>query len=273
MILFKNRAETMEGVLREAKHATDARPHYATLGEIILIAQTKGTLRLGQKPIRWIMDFLSCEEDNHNESDRIWGRHWRYLVVGENVRSVEPFDIDEIKVSSKNYGATRVHARVNPEDEAVVMDWISESVDYRPKTSESSDVEFKRHRTLDPDQIIQELDRKYANTPEFKERVAKQMKRPSSLANAIKEKFGYECMICAYPGFEKRGGGKYAEVHHMIELSKEAPKTLQSWNLLVVCPLCHKKLHYGDARTEFLDPGWRITVEGKEILIGPKNVA
>jgi 5-methylcytosine-specific restriction enzyme A len=42
-------------------------------------------------------------------------------------------------------------------------------------------------------------------------------------------------MICRYPGFLKKDGGKYAEVHHMIELNKKSPKTLQSWNLLVVC--------------------------------------
>ncbi len=269
MILFKNKAETMEGVLREAKHATNARPHYTTSGDIILIAQTKGTLRSSQKPIRWIMNFISCEEDINNESDRIWGKHWRYIVNGENVRPVEPFDIDEIKISSKNYGAARVHAKVRPEDEAIILDWVSESIDYKPETRESSSVEFKRGRILSSDEIIRELDDKYANTPEFKETVVKLIKRPSALSNAIKEKFGYKCMICKYPGFDKKGGGKYAEVHHMIELSKEAPKTLQSWNLLVVCPLCHKKLHYANVKIEFLNPGWRILIEGKEFLIDP----
>jgi 5-methylcytosine-specific restriction protein A len=269
MILFKNKAETMEGVLGEAKHATDARPRNANRGDIILIAQTKDTLRPGQKPIRWMMNFVSCEEDVNNESDRIWGRHWRYIINGENVRPVEPFDIDEIKISSKNYGATRVHAEVNPEDEAIILGWISESIDYKPETRKSGLVEFKEGRTLNPDEIIKELDAKYANTPEFKETVTKLIRRPSALSNAIKEKFGYQCMICKYPGFEKKSGGKYAEVHHMIELNKEAPKTLQSWNLLVVCPLCHKKLHYADVKTEFLNPGWKILVEGKEIRINP----
>ena len=272
MILFKNKAETMEGVLKEAKHATDAKPSYATPGEIILISQTKETLRPGQKPIRWIMNFVSCEEDINNESDRIWGRHWRYIINCENVRPVEPFDIDEIKISSKHYGAAQMHAKVRPEDEEIILDWVSESIDYKPEAEESVSMEFKRNRTLDPDEIIGELDAKYANKPEFKKTIVRLIKRPSVLSSAIKEKYGYKCMICKYPGFDKKGGGKYAEVHHMIELNKEAPKTLQSWNLLVVCPLCHKKLHYADVKTEFLNPGWKILIDGKEFFVYPANI-
>ena len=31
--------------------------------------------------------------------------------------------------------------------------------------------------------------------------------------------------------------------------------------------LCHKKLHHADLKTEFLDPGWKIVLEGKEHII------
>jgi len=47
MLLFNNRAETMEGVLREAKHATNGRLLDTQSGEIILIAQTIGSLHSG----------------------------------------------------------------------------------------------------------------------------------------------------------------------------------------------------------------------------------
>ena len=195
------------------------------------------------------------------------GRHWRYLITGENVRSVEPFDIDEIKQSSKDYAAAQTHCEVEPQDEEIVLDWISESLDYKPKTSEPSSLEFAKTRTLRPDEVIKEMDAKYSNKPDFKQNVTKLVRRPSALSNAIKEKYGHKCAICGYPGFDKKGGGKYAEVHHMIELNKDAPKTLQSWNLLVVCPLCHKKLHYANVKTQFLNPGWKISMEGKQITV------
>lgn len=267
MLLFKNSAKTMEGVLNNAKHAADGKPHDVKLGDIILIAQTKSTLPSGQKPIRWIMNFVSCEEDINNLSDKIWGKHWRYIINGENIRPVEPFDINEVKVTSKNYDAVQTFAVIDPEDEDRVLNWISEAVSTYVSSKTAISDEFREGKTLDYDELIQKLDIKYRNTPEFKETIIGLIQRPSLLSNAIKEKYGYKCMICGYPGFLKKNGEKYAEVHHMIELSQKAPKTLQSWNLLVVCPLCHRKLHYADVKSEFLDPGWKIIIDGQEHIV------
>lgn len=130
-----------------------------------------------------------------------------------------------------------------------------------------SEEEFKRGCDLTPKKFIQKLDSKYSHTPEFGLRVVNAIKRPSALSNKIKEINDYTCMICGDPGFEKKNGGKYAEVHHMIELNKQAPQSLQSWNVIVVCPTCHKKLHYGNVKSEFLNPGWKINIDGKEITL------
>lgn len=267
MLLFKNSSKTMEGVLKNAKHATNGKPHDVKPGDIILIAQTKSTLLPGQKPIRWIMDFVSCEEDEDNLSDKIWGKHWRYIISGENVRAVEPFDLNEIKITSKNYDAVQTFAVIDPEDEGEVLKWISEAVKTYPLDTDIFSTEFKEGKTLDHDELIKMLDLKYRNTPKFKETIVELIERPTLLSNAIKEKHGYKCMICGYQGFLKKDGKRYAEVHHMIELNKKAPQTLQSWNILVVCPLCHKKLHYADVKSEFLDPGWKITINGEEHII------
>ncbi len=267
MLLFKNSAKTMEGVLSNAKHATDGKPHSVKPGDIILIAQTKSTLLPGQKSIRWIMNFVSCEEDVDNFSDKIWGKHWRYIISGENVRSVEPFDINEVKITSKNYDAVQTFAVIEPEDEERVLNWISEAVSTYLSGKIPMSEEFKEGKTLDCNEVIKKLDLKYRNTPEFRETVVELIQRPSLLSNAIKEKYGYKCMICGYPGFFKKNGEKYAEVHHMIELNQKASETLQSWNLLVVCPLCHRKLHYADVKSEFLDPGWKIIIDGQEHII------
>jgi len=183
------------------------------------------------------------------------------------VRNVSPFDISVIKVTSKNYDAVQTYAVIEPEDEEQVLNWISESTNTYEYSADIFSNEFKEGKTLDHDELIQKLDMKYRNTPMFKETVVELIQRPTLLSNAIKEKYGYKCMICGYPGFLKKDGEKYAEVHHMIELNKKAPETLQSWNLLVVCPLCHKKLHYADVKSEFLNPGWKIVIEGEEYII------
>ncbi len=212
-------------------------------------------------------NFVSCAEDTGNESQRIWGKHWRYIIRGENVRSVEPFDIDEIKVTDKDYGAIQTHGLVDHRDEEVILQWIQEAVDSEAERGDTSAEEFRSGGGLDPTQLLSELDTKYGHKPEFKESIIRQIQRPSAVSNAIKEKYGYKCQLCGYPGFVKKGGGKYAEVHHMLELNNLAPRTLQSWNILVVCALCHRKLHYAEAKTEFLNPGWRISMEGKEYVL------
>lgn len=119
-----------------------------------------------------------------------------------------------------------------------------------------------------PDMNISEdelvtLDRKYSGTPEYTEKVVNHVRRPSAIRDAIIKRDGSKCRLCGVDGFVKKGGGKYAETHHMIELNKQSPQSLQSWNVIVVCPTCHKMLHFGDVKADFLDPGWRVFVNGK----------
>ncbi|TLD40636.1 MAG: hypothetical protein JETT_3099 [Candidatus Jettenia ecosi] len=115
--------------------------------------------------------------------------------------------------------------------------------------------------------LIEELDEKYSHTPEFEEKVVKQIQRPSDLRIAILDARGTKCQLCEYPGFTKKDGGIYAETHHMIELNKQATKTLQSWNVLVLCPTCHMKMHYAKVHYEPFGKGWRIILDGEDRII------
>lgn len=188
------------------------------------------------------------------------GRKWKFIIPGENSRPVEPFDIDDIQVSDKNYNPVVTHCKVEESDEEKVLEWISEPFHIEEDNKEVIKSEFENGTELNPEKFIQKLDSKYANTPQFEKRAVNAIRRPSAISNKIKELYGYKCMICGYPGFEKKSGDKYAEVHHMIELNKQAPKSLQSWNVIIVCPTCHRKLHYGKVESEFLNPGWKINI-------------
>lgn len=115
--------------------------------------------------------------------------------------------------------------------------------------------------------LIEELDKKYSHTPEFEEKVVKQIQRPSDLRTAILYTRGTKCQLCKYPGFAKKDGNTYAETHHMIELNKQATRTLQSWNILVLCPTCHKKMHYAEVRYEPFGKGWKVILEGEEHIM------
>ena len=127
---------------------------------------------------------------------------------------------------------------------------------------------FSNSNSGEATKLIEELDKKHSGTPQYYESVVKQIQRPSKLRNAILKKYGTNCKICGCEGFIKKDGSFYAETHHMIELNKQAPQTMQSWNVLVLCPLCHKKMHYAaDVKSEFLENGWKIFLDGKWKII------
>jgi len=266
MILFKNSAKTMEGVLRNQKHATKNNLQFHP-GEIILIQQTVGSLAFpGQKTIRWIMDYVKTYEDTNNESDAIWGRHWNYIIRGENLRPVEGFNISDLQVSNHNYGPAVTHVKVQPDDAIEVLNWIGETNSIKQEENDLA-VEFGVKGARKVDEIINQLNQRYAGQPTYRTYISNSINRPTALRNAIIERDGTTCKICQAEGFLKRTGERYCELHHMIELNIQAPDTLQSWNILVLCPTCHKQIHYGNVVSEFLDPGWKITIDGQEHII------
>lgn len=108
------------------------------------------------------------------------------------------------------------------------------------------------------------LDREYSNMePQSRRTFLLQLNRQSSVARLVKELRGTTCSICDMPGFLKRDGSKYAEVHHVEELSTGNPGVLGSDNMIVVCANCHRKLHYADVDICRSTGGWKIVINGE----------
>lgn len=268
MILLKTSAETLDNVLKHQKHASKSKIQYE-LGEIILIQQTVNTLSSPEeKTIRWVMNCKNIYPDLNNESDSIWGQHWNYIIQGENLRAVDGFNITDLQVSTHNYKPIVTHGKVKPEDEEAIINWIGDNnVNLNPiieaeELETLSNIDFQ-----DIYELIEALNRRYAGKPTYNKNISYSINRPTALKNAIIKRDGTRCKICGYKGFLKKTGENYCELHHMIELNKLAPNTLQSWNILVVCPNCHRQLHYGNVMTEFLNPGWKIIIDGVEHII------
>jgi len=266
MILFKNAASTMAGVLKHQKHATKNNLQFQS-GEIILIQQTVNSLSYpSQKTIRWIMNYVRTYEDTSNESNAIWGRHWNYIIEGVNLRPVEEFNISDIQISNHNYGPAVTHSYVLPEDEAAILNWIGDIPIIEDENEDLAE-EFDQKGNKSINEIIDSLNQKYVGNLNYRINITRSINRPTVLRNAIIKRDGTSCKICLAKGFLKKNGERYCELHHMIELNKQAPNTLQSWNLLIVCPTCHRQLHHGNTNTEFLNPGWRIIIDEQEHII------
>lgn len=104
-------------MVKLCKHALDSQPHI-TVGDIILLAETKDNLVSGEKPIRYLMEFHRIYADSKGESERIWGKHWRYIIEGRGCRTLKrPFDICEIQLTETNYAQGGPYVYVARKDE------------------------------------------------------------------------------------------------------------------------------------------------------------
>jgi len=121
MLLLKTSKDTIAKVVETAKHALAACPDYMP-GELVLIAQTKDDLNPGEPPIKYRMEIVRIYEDLDNESDQIWGKHWRYIVEGRNCLPLKnPFDISDIQITDKNYVHGGTYFHVERADAEVLM--------------------------------------------------------------------------------------------------------------------------------------------------------
>jgi len=98
------------------------------------------------------------------------------------------------------------------------------------------------------------------------QRVVECYERPSSVTNWVKATRGHSCQLCGAPGFRKRDGSWYCEVHHLFHLSRNPPPPdcLMPEFVAVVCATCHRRLHYADvAEPQKTDDGWSVKVDGQ----------
>lgn len=66
-------------------------------------------------------------------------------------------------------------------------------------------------------------------------------KRNRKIVQQLKKIYNNQCQICEFT-FKKDNGENYSETHHLIPLGENGFDNIK--NLIVVCPNCHKKLHY-----------------------------
>lgn len=123
MLLLKTTTEHMDGVRKNSAHASDGVPRDLQIGDWLLIQVTSGPPGNEVQRVKYAMRFASCDADTTGESQRIWGRQWKYLIRGIDFRQLKrPFDIEDIQVSQANYGQGVIRfAYVAPADEAEIL--------------------------------------------------------------------------------------------------------------------------------------------------------
>jgi hypothetical protein len=74
LIVLRTLRQHIDGVVEKHKHALNVQLD-AQQGDILLIAQ-KGGLVL------YAMRFQNQRPDTAGESERVWGRHWKFIIEG-----------------------------------------------------------------------------------------------------------------------------------------------------------------------------------------------
>lgn len=99
-------------------------------------------------------------------------------------------------------------------------------------------------------------------------RVLESYERPSPITQYVKRTRGSTCQLCGVSGFVKRDGRRYCEVHHLFHLSRTPPsECLAPEFLVVLCPTCHRRMHYADVGEPVRDlAGWRVRIDQVEHL-------
>ena len=131
-------------------------------------------------------------------------------------------------------------------------------------------------KTENPLQALSLLNDTYKGcSPQKRDRmVSIHIERGSRITNSLKKLLGPFCQICGAEGFIKRNGDQYIEAHHLVQIALSASSSLCSDNVILVCPNCHRELHYG-WDVEVADRGDEILVrlgKGMERLIRKNTV-
>jgi hypothetical protein len=102
-------------------------------------------------------------------------------------------------------------------------------------------------KEIEPLNVLKLLNDKYQEVSPIKKEklINMHIDRGTSVTNALKKILGPKCQICDCIGFEKRNGDRYIEAHHLNELAKNQRHSLCSDNVILVCPNCHREIHYG----------------------------
>jgi len=117
MIVFKTTSDHLQAVVRNRKYPTDDLPTDLRVGDDVLIQVTYLSDRQGPPKIRYAWKHLRSYEDKSGESVDMWQHRWRFIIEGSGpCRFKRSFDIREIQVTTKDYGAAVRYVYVEPHD-------------------------------------------------------------------------------------------------------------------------------------------------------------
>ncbi|GAH25955.1 unnamed protein product, partial [marine sediment metagenome] len=100
---------------------------------------------------------------------------------------------------------------------------------------------------IDALDVLRSLNSRYANIQprERAKKIQNHIDRGSAVTKALKSLLGAKCQVCGWIGFKKKSGEDFIEAHHIVQLSEKKEGSLCTENVVLLCPNCHREIHYG----------------------------
>jgi hypothetical protein len=119
-----------------------------------------------------------------------------------------------------------------------------------------------------PAQVIAAFDREFHSpTAQTVKVYVNHIRHATALSKALMERVSYRCQLCNAEGFVQKNGVRHAEAHHVGEVHEVDPGLRPSSNVMVLCPTCHRKMHYARVKIARSLTGWRVSLEGRDIEV------
>jgi hypothetical protein len=131
MYLFKTAGSTIDGVIKNKKHAFHAKPRIWYIGEVVLLSKNKLDCHPSEKQIQYIARIENIREANPEEIERYWPGNkyrWKYIVDLYDMTSVpSPFNLEDVlgEERANRYRVCRTFAKVDEEDERVLVEYLN----------------------------------------------------------------------------------------------------------------------------------------------------
>lgn len=275
-------ATQLENCVRLSMFALPNLPKYPfERGDILLLQVVKKDARDPHARIRFALVLDRVYEDVHGESERIWGRPWRYIVRASCTIPTIPFSFEDIPGLRGQYvqqGNIFSGTPLLVEDEPLIWPYLQGDIQL-PEKVPALELEgiFGKQKTLDAirnrDLILKwegALPRGDGQAYEPREDYIARRKilvpeheeyyRDPWLAEALKGLYRCKCQICGHD-FTPAYGHPFAETHHVQALHAGGVDT--SKNIIVVCPNHHRiieatRAEFNPALLQFEYPNRRV---------------
>lgn len=170
---------------------------------------------------------------------------WKLRLIAEEFETLDSAKVQQ--VIEEKQASDLIQKIRNEEDITHILDRFEYQLSknqYKQSFIKSNLIEWQKQIEITP--------------PDKSRIVVERFNRDERLSEIIKRYYGWRCQICGFT-FKKKNGGLYAEVHHLIPLSKGGCDSVE--NIIVVCPNHHAMFTHADV--QILD----VTSKKVDVLI------